>query len=719
MSEFALSYESCIEAARLASSRGDRLGAEQALIAAIGAAGSDGAEAQQVAALVKLGELKRDEGSLAEAEEMFARALEISEIVRDDDSGLVAALTSLAGIRSARGASESAEQLLTRALTLTEKRLGREHPHLVVLLNDLSRLYLKRSAYGLAEPLLHRLHAIKRLKGEDHAEVATVLASLATVRQALGDHDAAEQLWRRVLAIRERTLAPNHFAIATAIEHLADTCSARGKVAEALGLFRRALAMREMTLGLAHPSLRTVRERIADLQLQGADEFAGEDAAELHSPPAAVRVPPAASYPAVELPPRMPVARPAIVERPLTPGMDVGHPSPRPASPSRSPELAPERAAASTEQDARMVALRELAALSVQATAPVREPVTPAPTPYNQPSAPELEVPVWQHGTQAVVPVAAARAPHVLSIVLPTPADGDADDDEQADSDYQYALAQTRMQRVAGSLAAIFRERQAQLAAAGALAVVLVVVAAASASQARGGATASPLGAGVPAQQYVAGGAAVLGDSGRSSVLDTDRATADATADARQQPAPVAAADRARPEASTPERPTAKTVTAPKAEASTAARPPEMPAALSGISTASLDSAMRAAAPGRVAIAPAVEKPAFESGIGAVDYTNRGTQPPLLIGDFPRIPYPQNLRIPGRERGGQVTVEFLVDTLGRADMATIRVIRSDHEQLTSAVYKAIPDLRFVPGTTGGRKAARKIQMPFDFTAGRE
>src|SRR5439155_7669866 len=111
----------------------------------------------------------------------------------------------------------------------------------------------------------------KRSKGEEHPEVATVLASLASVRRSLGRHESDEQLWRRVLDIRERTLAPNHFAIATALEHLGDACAARGNIAEALSAFQRAQTIRERTLGSAHSSLRTSRERIADLQLQASD----------------------------------------------------------------------------------------------------------------------------------------------------------------------------------------------------------------------------------------------------------------------------------------------------------------------------------------------------------------------------------------------------------------------------------------------------------------
>jgi len=153
-------------------------------------------------------------------------------------------------------------------------------PDDAALLNDLIRSSLKQSAHTVAEPLLLRLLAIKRTKGEDHPEVATVLASLASVRKALGRHESAEQLWRRVLEIRERTLAPNHFALAIALEHLGEACAARGKIGEAVALLQRAHSVRELTLGVDHSSLGVSRDRIADLQLQASEESPDSSAAE-------------------------------------------------------------------------------------------------------------------------------------------------------------------------------------------------------------------------------------------------------------------------------------------------------------------------------------------------------------------------------------------------------------------------------------------------------
>ena len=186
---------------------------------------------QEFASLRKLGVQKQELSSFAEAEEYFLKALQIGDGV-----------------------------------------LGAEHPELTLLVSDLVRLYLKQGSYASAEPFLLRLLDLKKGKGDDHPEVATVLASLASVRQALGRHESAEQLWRHVVDIRDRTLAPNHFATATALEHLGESCAARGKIRAALTAFERARAIRERTLGAEHPSVRASRERIADLQLQDSED---------------------------------------------------------------------------------------------------------------------------------------------------------------------------------------------------------------------------------------------------------------------------------------------------------------------------------------------------------------------------------------------------------------------------------------------------------------
>ncbi|MGH7639195.1 MAG: tetratricopeptide repeat protein, partial [Gemmatimonadaceae bacterium] len=266
-----------------------------------------------------------DPDSIEQAETLYRKALTAGERGRGPfDISLAPALTGLGAVLLQRGNSDEAAPIFSRAVGIGEQQLGTDHPDVVILLNDISRLYLRHGAHAHAEPLLQRLLDIKRAKGEEHPEVATVLASIASVRQALGRHDEAEQLWRRVLDIRERTLAPNHLATASALEHLGLSCAARGKLHEALQLLQRALGMREITLGSDHPGLRAVRERIADLQLQASDDLLdGHDSMPVPAARPRLLVAPhlssplASSTPVVTPPPPPPTTRaPAPVPTP-------------------------------------------------------------------------------------------------------------------------------------------------------------------------------------------------------------------------------------------------------------------------------------------------------------------------------------------------------------------------------------------------------------------
>jgi TonB family protein len=83
----------------------------------------------------------------------------------------------------------------------------------------------------------------------------------------------------------------------------------------------------------------------------------------------------------------------------------------------------------------------------------------------------------------------------------------------------------------------------------------------------------------------------------------------------------------------------------------------------------------------------------------------------LLAGGAPA--YPAMLQSTGVQ--GQVIAQYVVDTLGRAEAASFRVLESTHVLFTSAVQAALPALRFVPAEVGGRKVRQLVQQPFVFS----
>lgn len=78
--------------------------------------------------------------------------------------------------------------------------------------------------------------------------------------------------------------------------------------------------------------------------------------------------------------------------------------------------------------------------------------------------------------------------------------------------------------------------------------------------------------------------------------------------------------------------------------------------------------------------------------------------------------YPDMLRTAGIE--GTVLAQFVVDTTGRADMATFRALKSDNDLFTTSVKNALQRMRFLPAEVGGRKVKQLVQQPFQFSLNR-
>lgn len=648
------SYEHALEAAGTALAAGDRPTAERAFRAAIRAIeGVEGGQLELASTLIRLGSLKQEAGSFEEAEELFRRALNVTErALGPEDLGLVPALTGLGASRILRGAPDEAAPVIDRALTIGEKKLGASHPDLVILLNDVTRMYLKQSAFTFAEPLLMRLLAIKRGKGEDHPEVATVLASLAQVHQALGRHEKAEQLWRRVLSIREQTLAPNHFAIATAFEHLADTCAARGKVREALQLFQRALAIRELTLGAEHASLRSSRERIADLQLQASED--SHDAGD---------------------------AIPATPNRYRLPsGQPLGY--------SVSVVPAPERAVAPPH--------REMA--SPPPPTARMAPPTPTPPPMAATvafeeedfSTPDADEPSAEATAQA-------KAVPYLNTLLAIQ-DELEEDGEPAASAASFSDRASAMVAAAGVF--IRQRRAAVLIGVGALALPLVAVA--MRSRPASGWVEQASVAQAPRRDSIVVSAAP------DLLVRPQGAPIDPLKDGAGSSTKTVAAARANEEKKADEQPAFPSIGMPTVSQSSVGRLDSAVRALTTPVRSAVESLPAQLGLGRDNTASPRQGATFFETVGTPVRAR-------LVGELPTPRYPAQLLAGGV--GGEVKVRFDVDTAGRPMMSSFSVVSSPHSLLTAAVRKIVPAMRFEPARSAApdsRPMIDRIEMAFQF-----
>ena len=74
--------------------------------------------------------------------------------------------------------------------------------------------------------------------------------------------------------------------------------------------------------------------------------------------------------------------------------------------------------------------------------------------------------------------------------------------------------------------------------------------------------------------------------------------------------------------------------------------------------------------------------------------------------------YPEILKSSNVE--GEVLAQFVVDTLGRVENGSFKVLKSSHALFEQAVKQALPNMRFLPAEVGGRKVKQLVQQPFQF-----
>ncbi|HEY6828764.1 MAG TPA: tetratricopeptide repeat protein, partial [Gemmatimonadaceae bacterium] len=579
----------------------------------------------------------------------------------------------------------------TEALAISEDLFGREHAALSPLLNELGRLYINRSQFARAEDVLERLLAIARAKGDENADVATVLAGLAVVKRKLGDDESAEALFRDALRIREKVLEPNHMVTVVTLEHLSETCAARGNLDEALTLLRRALATREVALDPGHPTVQAARSRIAELELRiavAADMAAAAAAkaarASIATPVWLKRVP---ESPANT--PPTPAPSPIDSKKPEF----LGEPEPRVLRP------APFSRDRATPTVTAAVAAASLMASSIRMPSGSQLAISPPPPESAPPSRGAAGRDSGVASREAVLAYIAqidvASEPAALDDAAATVAPVQADLPEPAPAKRTVLYASVGAAAVATAIVGMLLMHPR--ASAGGNPVPTKTVAAQRTTANRAPVMTAPAAPAAPSGSTVAAAAAVVGATRADSLRSASATNASTAAVAQPE---QRASDDASPELHLRRvdvqlgRINIPNIAAPSVESigrSVTDRP-------------------RASDTGRIETGERVSLPTSLDVGSAV-------APAKIVGRMPEPVFPDALLRAGR-RDGLVVVRFIVNEFGRADVASMIVERSDDELFTSAVRDILPDFRFEPARTHApesKPVASWVSVPFRFT----
>ena len=94
-------------------------------------------------------------------------------------------------------------------------------------------------------------------------------------------------------------------------------------------------------------------------------------------------------------------------------------------------------------------------------------------------------------------------------------------------------------------------------------------------------------------------------------------------------------------------------------------------------------------------------------------YGEREVENPVMQAPNSAAPaYPDILRQAGVE--GEALVSFVVDTTGRVEIGSFKVIRTSHDLFAAAVKSALPRMRFFPAEVGTSKVRQLVQQPYSF-----
>lgn len=99
----------------------------------------------------------------------------------------------------------------------------------------------------------------------------------------------------------------------------------------------------------------------------------------------------------------------------------------------------------------------------------------------------------------------------------------------------------------------------------------------------------------------------------------------------------------------------------------------------------------------------------------------------MLLGDQVEFPvvldrrsplprFPQSLKNAGVE--GMARLSFVVDTIGRVELETARVVESTHPAFAAAVQATLSRMRFSPARVGGRAVRQLVEFPVQFRIAR-
>jgi tetratricopeptide (TPR) repeat protein len=186
----------------------------------------------------------QEQGRYAEAAAAYRAAIQEAESRGPDNPAMGSILMSLGHLRMRQQDYSGARSAFEHSLDIMEKRLGRDHFGVGLLLTNIAMTYHIEGRYGLAEPVYRRaLMILEKALGPEDPRTATTQEGMAKLLLAQGHNTEAEALFQKIIPVLERTQAPGDPNLAIALINLAEAYRVDGSYARAEPFYRRTLSI--------------------------------------------------------------------------------------------------------------------------------------------------------------------------------------------------------------------------------------------------------------------------------------------------------------------------------------------------------------------------------------------------------------------------------------------------------------------------------------------
>ncbi|CAH0017149.1 unnamed protein product [Clonostachys rhizophaga] len=180
-------------------------------------------------------------------------AAEVHEMSADKDAtGLL--LFHVAATYEITAKNEKAEEVYRQVLELGEELLGREHPSVFGIMNNLANVLRSQGKYREAKQMHQQvLESRQKVLGQEHPDTLSSMNNLAIALDSLGKNIEAEQIHRQQLELSHKIKGREHPDTLTSIDNLASALQRQGKYSEAKKIYQQVLELRQHVLGQEHP----------------------------------------------------------------------------------------------------------------------------------------------------------------------------------------------------------------------------------------------------------------------------------------------------------------------------------------------------------------------------------------------------------------------------------------------------------------------------------